>query len=290
MGDLNLLTRGYCADLQLPEGPERLKCYKKLCSIGRRKGSLEHTGKHARWFRCCVFVALVHRSISGFWKDQTLAPVHCRARPGPRVLCFLCQVCLEALGTPAREGALEQCRDPLSSGSGNSIFRGGFASSTRPLASLQRANRLPCFGCPHIPAGRGVPSLTRGVRAWLPPSCSGSPLWRVPQGLAFSSHARARARCPLSAHPPAHTSVSPLILRAIISITRSSLIALELHERRRYRSIFWLLAYPCREQGNRRRSSSCLSLRGRPQHTKRTAVAPSSPFCRGLRVSSVVKQ
>ena len=163
MGDVNLLTRGYCADLQLPEGPERLKCYKKLCSIGRRKGSLEHTGKHARWFRCCVFVALVHRSISGFWKDQTLAPVHCRARPGPRVLCFLCQVCLEALGTPAREGALEQCRDPLSSGSGNSNFSWRVRFFDAAVGKPAASQSTPMFRLPSHPsrAGRAKPDSWR---------------------------------------------------------------------------------------------------------------------------------
>ncbi len=192
MGDLSPLTRGYCADLQLPEDPERLKYYKKLCSIDPQNGSLEHARKHL-WMLAAVAPML--RPLS---HSSTARCLNYEEEPNsrPRSLScplrssgLLCRVCLEAERTPARDAASNNAVILLLLRLGGTrFFVADSLLGTRPLASLQRANRLPCFGCPRIPAGRGAPSLTRGVRAWqswLPPSCSGSPLWRVPQGLAF---------------------------------------------------------------------------------------------------------
>ncbi len=119
-GDLSLLTRGYCADLQLPEGPERMKCYKKLCSMDHRKGSWSTLGStlgstHARCGGSdgASFVALVRRLMSGFWKSQTLAPVDCGVRPGPRV--FSLSRLPRGCGYAGTGRCLEQCRDPAPS-------------------------------------------------------------------------------------------------------------------------------------------------------------------------------
>ena len=185
MGDLSPLTRGYCADLQLPEDPERLKYYKKLCSIDPQNGSLEHARKHL-WMLAAVAPML--RPLS---HSSTARCLNYEEEPNsrPRSLScplrssgLLCRVCLEAERTPARDAASNNAVILLLLRLGGTrFFVADSLLGTRPLASLQRANRLPCFGCPRIPAGRGAPSLTRGVRAWQSWALLAAPiLQRIP--------------------------------------------------------------------------------------------------------------
>jgi len=166
MGDVEGLTRVYCPDLQLPEGPKRARCYRNL---GRR--SLGHGPRRQTHSQlgCCA--------------ARHLAPCSSSFLSWNRVR--LCS-CLEASRTgfcltiPRDNGCAPgtQCQR-------NSIFRGRLASRETAVGGPAACCSPPIEShvsapSPCHPRRRGVPSLTRGFPALLPhlaadPLVEGSP-------------------------------------------------------------------------------------------------------------------